>query len=338
MLPPIDKSKTSPENLSMDASDKLQIVLAGQIQNTEPKIPQCRSPVSKARQRFARATLSVLNQVIENKKATDKDEVKDTETKQMDQHDTMLGIPIETDNKEILKSEMETFERRRSRSRFPPLRQTRVYSQDSQKKRPVKKRKLSLATVVNMAQFRKIYVSRLMAQASDQPSPVPESYQIQAPEPLPDRPRFIATLSPEAQFSALKAYEDVLVDKLRNSFPEQRNNLYRVRTASSKRVSFPLESTDQDQGSRNATGTQNSNDVTSLSTSAKTHHQGDDMRLKRRLTVRFQVGMDILDNLKSSQGLLITSPRIMSREHIEPVTSYNKWIHNWANEFSLNEK
>ena len=73
---------------------------------------------------------------------------------------------------------VETKARRQSQIKLPPLRQTSVQSQDTKKKKAEKKRKMSLASVVNMAQFRKIYMSRLIDQAAEKPSsPLPENPQ-----------------------------------------------------------------------------------------------------------------------------------------------------------------
>ena len=343
-LPPI-VTKQSIGTPTGDDGGKLEIVLAGDAHKSE--ITQHPPQVSKARRRLARATLSVLNQVIMDKTTVDDDDdekgnadhEKDL-TKQLETADNPANETISRTNSIDIDA-VEAKARRQSQIKLPPLRQTSVQSQDTKRKKTEKKRKLSLASVVNMAQFRKIYMSRLIDQAAEKPpSPLPENPQPRVLEALPERPRFIATLSPEAQYAALKAYEDVLLDKLQHSYPEQRNNLFRVRTPTLKRVSFPLEPNTQ-----YARTIENEDDLTSsqltisnYSITSKTHHQGANSRVKRRLTIRFQAGMDILDRLKSSQGMMVTSPRIVREETAEPVASYNNWIQNWANEFLLNDK
>ena len=347
-LPPII-TKHPVETPTGDDGGKLEVVLAGDTKK-EREIPPRPPQVSKARRRLARATLSVLNQVIKDKQTVDDDDDDDTGKVK---HEKELNEQLETaDNpvNDIISSTysidtdaVDTKAGRQSQIKLPLLRQASVQSQDSKNKKTEKKRKLSLASVVNMAQFRKIYMSRLMDEAVEKPpSPLPEDPQPRVLEALPERPRFIATLSPEAQFAALKAYEDVLLDKLQHNYPEQRNNLFRVRTPTLKRVSFPLEPNTQ---YPRTIENESVNDLTSsqltfsnYSITPKTYHQGDNSRVKRRLTIRFQAGMDILDRLKSSQGMMVTSPRIVREETVEPVASYNNWTHNWANEFLLNDK
>ena len=346
---PLIITKHLVETPTGDDAGKLEVVLAGDTNNKERETPQRPQHVSKARRRLARATLSVLNQVIIDKQSVDDndDDIGNAEHEkelddQLETADNPVNETISSTNS-IETDAVEAKARRQSVIKLPPLRQTSVQSQDTKKKKTEKKHKLSLASVVNMAQFRKIYMSRLMDQAVEKPpSPPPENAQPRVLEALPERPRFIATLSPEAQFAALKAYEAVLLDKLQHSYPEQRNNLFRVRTPTLKRVSFPPESNTQyPRTSKN----EDVNDLTSsqltlssYSITSKTHHQGDNSRVKRRLTIRFQAGMDILDRLKSSQGMMITSPRIVREETAEPVASYNNWIQNWENEFLLNDK
>ena len=334
-LPPIkNERKNLIESKANDTTEKLQVVLAGDEKNRETKTHHP-SQVSTARRRFARATLSVLNQVIHKKTAGDSDEDETGNAEATEE----LEAEVDALNTEAnCTEEMETRTRRQSHIKLPQLRQKIEESQDVKKKR---KHKLSLASVVNMAQFRKIYMSKLMDQATEKQSPVPESPEPQIPEALPDRPRFIATLSPEAQFAALKAYEDVLLDKLQRNYPEQRNNLFRVRTPTLKRVSFPLESKTQYprfNGPEEIQFTTSQTTFSNTSISSKNQHREENSRVKRRLTVRFQAGMDILDRLKSSQGMMITSPRMVREESLEPVLSYNNWTQNWADEFLLNDK
>lgn len=52
------------------------------------------------------------------------------------------------------------------------------------------------------------------------------------------------------------------------------------------------------------------------------------------LTHRFHCAMDILDTMKESQGVMVTSPRYKQRR-IKPVDNYNAWSKEWSREFKL---
>ena len=91
----------------------------------------------------------------------------------------------------------------------------------------------SFASVVRLASFR---YRRLAATASPSPtrststsSCKPED-AVDEPIELPAKPRFCATLSPEAQYAMLKGYEDILREKLTSGRQMDEAGLLRVRT------------------------------------------------------------------------------------------------------------
>ncbi len=330
--------KTPLEGKSSRKGGGLQLVLVSELEAEKaPPKPK----ISRARQRLARATLSVLNQVIEKKDAENAEDEK-KEEENMNNNNEQMNNDLRVEDKKL---GVTVSGRSRKKSGVGSAMVVKTQGNEKKKVEPKKKRTMSLASVVGMASFRKIYMNRLLAQANaDTPrvhSPVPEVDEDL--EAMPSRPRFIATLSPEAQFAALKGYEDMLVTNLQKSYPDQKNTLYRVRTPSSKKVTLPLEAIMPAKPKNELLPPATSSLYPPRPTSAMSNSSqfsdgaySENSEVKRRLSVRFQVGMDILDQMKTSQGYLITSPRIKQHE-IEPLPTYNRWIRKWSSEFSLND-
>ncbi len=331
--------KTSLEGKSPPKGGGLQLVLVSELEAEKaPPKPK----ISRARQRLARATLSVINQVIEKKDAENTDNDK-KEEENTNNNNEQANSELKVEDKKL---GVTVSARNRKKSAVGSAVIVKAQGNEKKKAEPKKKKAMSLASVVGMASFRKIYMNRLLAQANAEVthrmhSPVPEVDEDL--EAMPQRPRFIATLSPEAQFAALKGYEDMLVTNLQKSYPDKKNTLYRVRTPSSKKVTLPLEAIMPAKPKNELLPPASSSLYPPRPSSAMSNSSQfsdiaytENSEVKRRLSVRFQVGMDILDQMKTSQGYLITSPRIKQHE-IEPLPTYNQWIRKWSKEFSLDD-
>ena len=189
----------------------------------------------------------------------------------------------------------------------------------------------------------------------------PEKDEEEADETdLPKTPRFCSGLSQEAQYAMLKCYEDLLVDGIdkdcrrADECPPQ---LLRVTTPEQ-----PIDATHVEerpvsrrQKRKNTLKSVNSRDNLSLSpnemnengdkNSSSTNQSDENIILisaentQLRLNYRFQIAMDMLDNIKLNQGRNITTPRdrwnkIKQLDHDKVHTDYNTWSKNWSKDFT----
>ena len=121
----------------------------------------------------------------------------------------------------------------------------------SYQKRDVRRNYCSFASVVRLASFRYHHMwapSRLGSSTPSRsrnstPRVKPED-AIDEPTVLPVKPRFCATLSPEAQYAMLKGYEDILREKLRSGHNEAEVGLLRAKTPLKKVISLHLTETE----------------------------------------------------------------------------------------------
>ncbi|KAK2170535.1 hypothetical protein LSH36_2g06024 [Paralvinella palmiformis] len=216
---------------------------------------------------------------------------------------------------------------------------------------------MHLSSIVRLERFRKMMAKRLNSSQSAEESDPDDD----AEDELPQKPRFSATLSPEAQYAMMKGYEDILLDYLRPSKPQSNYVLYRVRTPHKKVISLKvvednwttaktierqyqqrhllspsdaksshrLDKLMPRQGARSA-----ANGVTSLPDGRRQRIRRnacaeDAQKVKEiRLTSCFQKAMAIIDTIRTSQGWLVTSPRDRKLFR-NPLKVYNKWSQGW---------
>ncbi len=190
-----------------------------------------------------------------------------------------------------------------------------------------KKRGMSLASVVGVVTFRKLYMSNLQAHAEKQVaerrlSSAASMTRIDEDDtetlPLPPTPRFCAMLSPEAQFAMLKGYEDKILKDLKDSYPTEKDQMVRVKAPYGKKVQINgLIARRESKG-----------EVANVKSSK-------DLEL-RKLTGNFETAMNIVDQLKSSRGEKVLSPRLY-RTDIPPLKRYNNWAKQWARQFKADK-
>ena len=223
-----------------------------------------------------------------------------------------------------------------------------------------RQQKSRFASLVRLTKYRKMVRSRAGSVCSDVSSEAAaEDEKIE----LPEKPRFCATLSPEAQYATMKGYEDLLLTKLKEQQAEAATQacqrLYRVKTPHHKVVSVHLNHLEKKQEeilrefqAQRLTTKRHSNswfDATDSRSSLPPVHtpaaagtDDDDGKSWGKvpkdkqlwLTHRFQCAMDILDKVREEQGMLVTSPRYKQRV-TNPIANYNSWSHDWSREFKL---
>ena len=164
---------------------------------------------------------------------------------------------------------------------------------------------------------------------------------------LPVNPRFCATLSPEAQYAMMKCYDDILVENLKQSFPETKDLSPRVKTPLNSKVRLPEDTKDIKDPKKatpmNKAPKQHMDNLlpsTPLSQPNATigkNKTAPPKETQLRITGRFERAMDILDTLRESEGQLVTSRRHKSKD-IKPLRHYNAWSNGWTKEFKFDSK
>ena len=215
------------------------------------------------------------------------------------------------------------------------------------KRKESEKRPTSLASVVGLVTFRKLYPAKSMALPQEKKNvkehgeQKTDGQQDDATEELilPEIPRFSSKLSTEAQFAMLKGYEDKLVGELKRAFPDQRTDMVRVLTPSpGRRVKGPGSSDSQMIEMVSSATEVGLAPLESQPTLSK-HHPNTfrqfEVLSQLRVSGQFETAMDILDQLGDANGHHIISPRMRYRRNYEPVKTYNAWIHRWAKQFKL---
>ena len=214
------------------------------------------------------------------------------------------------------------------------------------------------ASLVRLARFRKMSMSK----RSDADDTIQEEEQEEEEEVLPAKPRFCATMSPEAQYAMLKGYEDMLLTTLQTKVrADRREALYRVRTPHKQVRSLHLAEQQDEQNTPQSLTPREIGQYQSQSTKMPTisnnysttgltrtasisgHLNRDQKAIPKdkqlRLTSRFERAQDILDTVRLSQGSLVTSPRalhkVQGKKEKKPLDYYNAWSHAWAKEFKL---
>ena len=255
--------------------------------------------LSKAKIRFNKAALHVLTEVIDKK--IKKDEIIEEEV------ESKSG-----DNGKKIKGE-------RLRANTVPNAAPSTSVAGGGKPR----RGMSLASLVGVMTFRKVYMSKLKAHAEKQVADkrlLSESSMGHIDEegedtpPLPVTPRFCATLSPEAQFAMLKGYEDKLIKNIKTTYPDDKDQLVRVKAPYGKKMQI----------NDKRVGIDKEKEVVNVK-------NNKDLEL-RRLTVNFETAMNILDQIKTSRGERVLSSRSL-RNDLPPIKRYTNWAKQWSRQF-----
>ena len=229
------------------------------------------------------------------------------------------------------------------------------------------------ASLVRLAKFRRM--THAFGKGSSASSRRTSIADIEEEADTPEMPRFCATLSPEAQYSMMKGYEDVLLDRIKKARSEYNNLLYRVKTphqtvlalhiAEAAGVVEGAETRSQFTVSR-PPSSHDGNDRTLSRTLTTLNQERGIPRLpikrdhtlpkiggkkfeptesqvkritvpkekQRKLSIKFQRAMDILDALKTEQGVPITATT-RTNKVTNPITYYNSWSQAWAREFQF---
>ncbi|CAD5120224.1 DgyrCDS8796 [Dimorphilus gyrociliatus] len=167
-----------------------------------------------------------------------------------------------------------------------------------------------------------------------------EEIQEDEPKKLPSRSRFVSKLSPEAQYSMLKGYEDVIVKDLGKLYPEHliAFNEQRAVTPANKKCSLSEIGEKVNEGGANELKDQSTPKTLKTKKRLNKVHlpllQNTSVIKQKRLTYRFETAQDIIDALKSKKGLIVTSPRYKTQQK-NPVKDFGTWSYNWTREFVL---
>ncbi|XP_074650947.1 uncharacterized protein LOC141905805 [Tubulanus polymorphus] len=183
---------------------------------------------------------------------------------------------------------------------------------------------------------------------------------------LPPTPRFLSLLSAEAQYAAMKCYEDILYERITDVFPEYQNVLSRTSSppVSNSRLSIrpppELETQTENEKQLAIEAVQkhrnNHNNMqlvpamaitiqhqpglgpraVSELTSDKIPKLAKDSKLFKQLIMsyRFQNAMDILDTIRKKDGQTVTSARVHTLR-IDPIHNFNLWNNNMSREFEF---
>lgn len=205
---------------------------------------------------------------------------------------------------------------------------------------------------------RRLSMMRRMSKVLAKPEPKEEKIE------LPQNPRFISLLSVEAQYAALKSYEDLLFERLLEARPEysgcwQRTpsppqNLQRLcikNKETSEKTGDGDEEKNDDDGYDSDSDTASERRspapapvyipltvLTKRSVSDINTSLPEMTREKRiMMSYRFQCAFDILDSLKLDQGQHVTSPRIrpLTAGGFDPIRNFSAWHNNWSKEFKV---
>ncbi len=160
---------------------------------------------------------------------------------------------------------------------------------------------------------------------------------------MPEKPRFCATLSTEAQYAIFKGYEDVLVDKISSSLTPTENimpYIKRIPSATSKTNSnkswLPVLENRPNIALVSSSNSMNAEtDVGQEATSARLKRVRD----QRYMSTHFKQAMNILDEVKRYSSVE-TSTAVTSEGNIVTVQNnicrqYHAWSKRWAKHFEF---
>jgi hypothetical protein len=166
-------------------------------------------------------------------------------------------------------------------------------------------------------------------------------------EEMPDKPRFCATLSTEAQYAIFKGYEDVLVDKISTSLTPSENAVHIKRIPSaapkdksnstSKSSSLPIIDTRPSIILISSSRSKNDgSDVGENVASARLRR----FREQRYMSAHFKQAMNILDELKRCSSDEISTAvkppeRNVSTAQNDICRQYHAWSQRWAKQFEF---
>ena len=155
-------------------------------------------------------------------------------------------------------------------------------------------------------------------------------------EEMPEKPRFCATLSTEAQYAIFKGYEDVLVDKISSSLTPNKNAVHirRIPSAAPKtnKSSLPiLETRPNIVLISSSTSKDDKSEIGEDVTSTRLRRFRD----QRYMSAHFKQAMNILDELKrhSSEEISTTVKAENNIAQNDICRQYHAWSQRWAKHF-----
>ncbi len=143
--------------------------------------------------------------------------------------------------------------------------------------------------------------------------------------PLPTKPRFSTMMSPEAAYTTLMCYDDIIEHKLRRVHPGV------VKRKSEKHVITPSKvrcTCESDEGLVEPGSARQLHTLTGGS--------GQLPPPELRLTRRLNTAMDLVDSLKHKQGQLPLSQSFTETVR-DPVRQYHAWSNAWSTDFSIEQ-
>ena len=246
--------------------------------------------------------------------------------------------------------------------------------------RDVRRNYCSFASVVRLASFRYRHMRAPSRLGSNSPSRsrnstprVKPEDAIDEPTVLPVKPRFCATLSPEAQYAMLKGYEDILREKLRSGHNEAEVGLLRAKTPlkevvclhlteaelpsvdTAMSVSVETGMTSPTQRATNRAATTSRSPEVERRIDTRVAAEQPSPRFARlvslpgpklhpiktipkkkqlRLSYRFERAMYLIDGLKAAPRPMLTNSTPIAST-LDPVEDYNTWSRSWVREFKL---
>ena len=162
---------------------------------------------------------------------------------------------------------------------------------------------------------------------------------------MPEKPRFCATLSTEAQYATLKGYEDVLVDKISSSLTSNANTvrIKRIPSAAPKPKSNSSKSSlpiIENQPNIVLLSSEESKEVgSSDGGESATSARLKSFRDQRYMSTHFKQAMNILDELKRCDSQEHAAATVQRDGNITVQNNiyrqYHAWSQRWAKQFEF---
>ena len=316
----------------------------------------------KGKKRFSAAAFKVIQQIYQDRTPT------------VEEKEGIEVIDLPTDSQAIVKRNDNIAERQNTNKKMtnvgniwePTKRsQSSVVNFKTKMRTPTPSRKKPTIASVMSSLNKSVYgKSRKVKERKDSllVSKEPEEQEEEADETdLPKTARFCSGLSQEAQYAMLKCYEDLLVegiDKDCRRAVECKPRLLRVTSPKQPIDAIHVEERPVSRRQKIKNTLKSVSSIDNLSLLSNEINENEDNKhfvkeskreesnilisaenTQLRLNYRFQIAMDMLDNIKLNQGRNITTPRhrwnkIKQLNHDQVHAEYNTWSKYWSKDFT----